>query len=401
MMQARSLESFMAIRVRQQPGQANKPHFPEWNMFRLPSAFVIGLLVLCVSRAWAWSNKEHIQLTRIAAEQLIDAPDTPPEMKQWLISITPDRLDMAGEKKYLLEARVGMIPRNIDGVAYWATVPDMAVFTDREKKVEPYGVSERFLHYTDVELFQADPARQIYKHDLSTKPRKEDLPRKMDDPRYQKAGMLPFRVEESYGHLVKALRDGRLNDEPGKFPRDDHAAKWAGYLAHYLEDNTQPHHATVDYKSRTYFADPLTSPNIHWDIEGRLVDDEFDDYPQLREKFWNAFIKALEARLDPVESNDPWEGTLDVLLTSYDALPLMGQAAMAGYGQGGTPESPRGPIGPFDAEKFFHFKGTYRGVEMTLLEMKAHQMAWSVKRVQRMWRKAWDEAHSDKIEMGK
>ena len=47
----------------------------------------------------------------------------------------------------------------------------------------------------------------------------------------------------------------------------------------------------------------------------------------------------------------------------------------------------------FDAEAFFHFKGTYGGREMTLLEMKARQEAWAVKRVQRLWRRAWDEAH--------
>ena len=62
----------------------------------------------------------------------------------------------------------------------------------------------------------------------------------------------------------------------------EHAAKWAGYLAHYLEDNTQPQHATEDYKSRSYFADKRNSPNVHWDVEGRLMDDEEADYPQLR-----------------------------------------------------------------------------------------------------------------------
>ena len=82
----------------------------------------------------------------------------------------------------------------------------------------------------------------------------------MKDPRYQQAGMLPFRVEECYGKLVEQIRAGRLSDKPGQFPRDEHAAKWAGYLAHYVADNTQPQHATIDYKSQTYFADKRNAP---------------------------------------------------------------------------------------------------------------------------------------------
>ena len=45
----------------------------------------------------------------------------------------------------------------------------------------------------------------------------------------------------------------------------------------------------------------------------------------------------------------------------------------------------------FDARAFFHARGTYLGREMSMLEMKAHQMAWAVRRVERVWRRAWDE----------
>jgi hypothetical protein len=64
--------------------------------------------------------------------------------------------------------------------------------------------------------------------------------------------------------------------------------KWAGFLAHYVQDNTQPHHATEDYQSRSYFPkikDPKKAPNVHADIEYRMVDDEFNDYADLREEF--------------------------------------------------------------------------------------------------------------------
>ena len=47
----------------------------------------------------------------------------------------------------------------------------------------------------------------------------------------------------------------------------------------------------------------------------------------------------------------------------------------------------------FDTETFFRTRGTFMGREMSVMEMKAYQQAWAVKRVQRLWRRAWDEAH--------
>jgi hypothetical protein len=247
------------------------------------------------------------------------------------------------------------------------------------------------LHYVDLEYFVREEQKRRYRHDLSNKPFAFDIPGSMKDERWRRAGMLPFRVQQCYGQVVKMLREKRMVDRPGQFPRDEHATKWAGFLAHYLEDNTQPQHGTEDYKSRSYFADKRNSPNVHWDVEGRLMDDEVADYPELRREFWGVFEKMLDEVQDPVENEDLPAATLEVSLLSYDALPLIGVAAMKGYGQGGTPERPEGPIGAFDADAFFHARGTYRGKEMSMLEMKAYQMAWAVRRVETVWRRAWDE----------
>jgi hypothetical protein len=65
---------------------------------------------------------------------------------------------------------------------------------------------------------------------------------------------------------------------------------------------------------------------------------------------------------------------------------MIGHAAVAAYGSDTTP-------GEFDAAKFANFKGTYLGREMTVSEMKAHQLAWAVKRVERVWLAAWKEAN--------
>ena len=142
--------------------------------------------------------------------------------------------------------------------------------------------------------------------------------------------MLPFAVEEMYRRMVRDLKEGRLDDKPGTPIRDDHAVRWAGFLAHYLQDNTQPHHASEDYQSRSYFPgikDPKKTPDVHRDVEFRLVDDEQNDFPELREEFSGLFVEAMQDVEDPSTAPDLWTQTLEVALYSYDALPLIGDAA--------------------------------------------------------------------------
>jgi len=362
------------------------------------------LTLLLTLSAHAWSNKEHIQLTRLAAERLIADPATPPAMKEWLKSACPQLLTPEQERDYFINARVGIFPRNIDGIPYWATVPDMVALTSGsgvdERKIEPFGVPERMLHFVDLEYFQVSEPQRRYRHDLSTKPKldaipysfKDGLEANKDAKQWPKAGMLPFRIEQCYAQLIENLRKKRLTDKSGQFPRDEHAARWAGYLAHYLEDNTQPQHATEDYKARSYFADKRSAPNVHWDFEGRLMDDDQNDYTDLRAEFWDLFSKKLDEVKDKIDTIDLRTASLEVSLISYDALPAIGLAAMKAYEQGGTPDAPTGGIKGFDAAKFFHHIGKYLGKEMTLMEIKAHQMAWAEKRVEKLWLRAWNES---------
>jgi len=348
---------------------------------------------VAVSPAFAWSHKEHIQLTRIAAQRLILDPDTPPAMKDWLRKgIAGGPADLGAEKDFLLNKRIGIIPRGVDGLPYWATMPDMLGLIDRAKRpVEPFGVAAERLHFLDVEHFMPGGKVLRYAHDLSHKPALKDFPRDISDSRYKRAGMLPFAVEHSYQQLVRSFRENRLDDAPGRFPRDDHAMKWAGFLAHYIQDNTQPHHATEDYQSRTYFpAIPNAEkrPRVHSDMEYRLVDDEFKDYRDLREEFASLFVDALQDVQDPADSKDLWTSTIQIALYSYDALPMIGQAAVAAYPNAG----PDGP-GQWNAAAFFNFKGKFAGREMTVLEMKARQQALAIKRTEAAWLRAWNEAH--------
>jgi hypothetical protein len=357
----------------------------------------VAAVLLCIaSTASAWSTKEHIQLTRIAIERLIDDPNTPADAKQWLKQIFPEQLDMEAERQWFMTQRQGAVPRGVDGVTYWCVMPDMNALMDSigRDKIEPFGIAERPLHFIDLELFVTGSQERKYKHDLSGKPKLENIPRDMKDPRWVQAGMLPFRVVDCYDKLVTQIRAHRINDKLGQYPKDEHSAHWAGFLAHYCEDNTQPQHATIDYKSSAYFTDKRKAPNVHAQVEYDLADDENDDHMALREEYWPAFVKELAEVTDSVDISDLWKATCETSLASYDALPMIGVAAMAACKQGGTPEHPEGDVGGrFSTETFYHGKGTYMGKEITVLEMKAYQQAWAVKRVKRVFLKAWDEAH--------
>src|SRR5688572_14888611 len=307
-------------------------------------AVILLVLLAASSQAFAWGTKEHLQLTRIAAARLIADPKTPEAMKQWLRDAAPGLMDMEGEKKWFMEQRQGIVPRGADGIPFWSVVPDTVVLMEgkEEKKLAPFGVPERLLHYIDLELFLGGDQKREYRHDLSGKPKLADISRDMKDARYQQAGMLPFRVADCYEKLVAQLRAGRLNDKPGQLPRDEHATRWAGYLAHYLADNTQPQHATIDYKSSAYFADRRGAPNVHSAMEWMMADDDADDHMALREEFWPLFVRALDEVRDPIETDDLFVATNEVASASYDALPLIGVAAMAAMKQGGTPDAPAG-----------------------------------------------------------
>ena len=363
----------------------------------------LAAVFLAASPAAAWSNKEHMQFARLAAERLIASPDTPPDMRAWLLQGVGKPWSAEAHRDYFMKERVGLIVKTADPLVYWATMPDMIALTDNPgKKIEPWGVHERLLHYVDVEFFVPDEKKRTYAHDMSGKPTVADFKDDPKDWRWARAGMLPFRVRECYEKLVESIRAKRLSDQPGQYPRDEHAIKWAGYLAHYAADNTQPQHATEDYKSSAYFADKRKAPNVHAEMEYRMCDDEDDDYADLRKEFWPLFEKALADFKDPVQTTDLFRGTIEVSLASYDALPLIGQAAMAAAKQGGTPEKPVGPAAEtFDTRAFFHFKGAMAGNETTVLQMKATQTAWAVKRIEKLWLAAWAEAQKPAEEAGK
>lgn len=348
-----------------------------------------AMMVLCCRPALGWSAKEHMMLSRLAARNLINDPATPQGMKDFLSHCLKGIPDLAAEEKHFMTAKVGKDPRGFEGIEKYSYQPDIHQFYDkRNTRVEPFGVHERLLHFIDLELFLSGDAKRGYQDDLSGKPKMEAIPNDMKDPRYQQAGMLPIRVEYCYGKLVAAIREKRIdNPQPLLEDEPDSAIRWAGYLAHYVEDNTQPHHSTLDYKSQSYFKVARKAPNAHNEVEFRMVDDEVEEFPQLRADYWAMFMKALSEAKDPVQTDDLFRATLEVASTSYDNLPLIGAAAVHAHVpvEGNSADK-------IDTEKFFRFEGTVNGKPISVMQMKANQQAWAVKRVERVWRKAWREA---------
>ena len=66
-------------------------------------------------------------------------------------------------------------------------------------------------------------------------------------------------------------------------------------------------------------------------------------------------------------------------------------AALAAWDKDAAPESPQDD-GRIDLVKFYSHRGQVYGREMSMLELKAFQQAWAVRRTQGIWLKAWKEA---------
>lgn len=355
------------------------------------------LVLLGVANStFAWSHKEHVLFLRIAITRLLEDPTTPAAMRSWLRESAGELPDMPGNEQFFLHAKVGADPldNGFTNIAHWVCMPDVHAIKDAPaSKVAAFNAHEKLLHYIDLELFITGDTPREYKHDLSNKPKPTDIPKTTTDARYIQAGFLPFRIEQCYGELVKAIRAKRMHAATHEQQENRTATFWAGYLAHYLADNTQPQHATLDYKSASYFAVKTRAPNIHSEMEYRMCDDEAKELPELRREYWPLFVQQLGTFKDPVTNPDVWRASVEVCLRSYDALPLIGLAAMHAGKQAGTPDAPTGPFEQtIDTEAFFRFKGQYLGREMTVMEMKAMQNAWAVKRIEATLRQAWADA---------
>ena len=348
---------------------------------------LLASVLLLTQVAFAWSAKEHVIITRTATRNLLASDATPPAMKAWLTAAQPQLPTVEEEREYLMVGRAAAYPRGVDGLAFWSVTPDLISDTadGKQRKVPPFDVPEGSLHFLDVEYFMPKEADRTFAADLSHRPSLADIPRDRTDPRWQKAGMLPFRIDNCFDELVASIKAARLIDKPGQFPRDQHATRWAGQLAHYAADNCMPLHATIDYQCYSRFPEFQKKPRVHFDMEFRLTDGDNEDYPALREQLWQAFSKRLSSPL-PELSPDVWTTSVKISLLSYEAVPMIGDAARQAY------LDADGQLKEFDANAFFGYSATVFGERRNVLEMKAVAMAEGVRWTERLWLEAWKKA---------
>jgi hypothetical protein len=350
-------------------------------------SILVMVLVLLFTTAdvVAWGYKEHIQLTRLAAHRLIQDPATPDGLRAWLKQHCATLPDLTAERDWFMHERVGENPAAYRELLWWACVPDLQVkLMPRDQKLPYLPAHERLMHYIDMEMFLPAGVEQKYRDDLTARAPVESFVRDPNDPRYVQAGFLPFAVEHSYQQLVNAFKDGRMGTSFADPQNDDHAVKWAGYLAHYVQDNTQPHHATEDFRSWSYFPNLVTKPNIHSEFEWRMNDDAAQPFTALRASYWPLLELALRGVENPSVQGDLFVETLEVAGRSYEALPLIGHAAQHAH-----------KTGSFDLDAFFRFQGKVGEQPLTVLQLKARQQAWAVVRTEYVLRGAWRDAKGE------
>lgn len=379
-------------------------------------AFAAALLLAAgamTSPAHAWSHQGHILITRLAALRIIQDDKSPTELREFLQSQM--KSDLAACEKLATQAALGPnpAPDDLTGLDGASTLPDRILATKAgQAKLEPYGLPEANMHYLDLEYFAPEIR---YQPDLTSLPKLADFPHDVKDWRYQQAGFVPFRIEEFYKKLLERLGKGDKL-EPAETTHD------LGYLAHYLEDCHQPHHATIDYKSLSYLVGkvpatvgggvkeiktPLTeggtaisyradkSINPHGDLEFQLFENAEEPRATFRKEYWNELTARIashakdaeyqwpEYKTRPLQPYDPFTRALEILRHSYTYLPAIGKAAQAAYADG-----------KFDPKAFFTSEDTIHGQSLTIIQIIAEQNARAVLEVEKTIRRAWDAAHN-------
>ena len=359
---------------------------------------LIAALTLAVTaaRADAWSHQQHILMTRLTAARLLADPATPPPLAAFLRGhLDPADLAPAACERLAVTTVVGDAPDAVaHGLDRWATVPDQVRRTPAGRaRIAPFDAVEDQMHNLAAEAFAPGDGRY---HDGAVPDLAHDVPNDPADPRFRRGGYLPLRTQQCYANLVNAIQAG-----------DDAATlKWAGYLAHYVQDSTQPHHATADTKSATYLAGHVpgfpaaaTRPgndavvrlpagvNPHTDLEYTLFASADEPRATFRRRYWAELSAALSADPPPpmaaahaVPTGPAGLFRLDltVLHDSYAGLPLVGRAAAAAY-----------RTGRLDVATFYGFAGDVAGRPTTVADLMADRNAAAVRQLAAVYRAAW------------
>jgi hypothetical protein len=252
---------------------------------------VAPLLILLIPLpAWAWGEKGHLMINRVAIEAAS--------------SKVPD---------FMIAAREELI--------YNAFEPDR---WRAEGRTSPMQIAQAADHFFDSEYWGAiasiEPDRYSFMEKAAAK--KIEL---------VKIGYLPYAILENYGKLVNAFRFWRN----AKTAQDRESARAnavyvAGVLGHYVGDGSQPMHLSIQYNGwlettpnpKNY----TTDRNLHNRYESAYVNAAVD-------------IGAVRPRVQsPQRLANVWDSTKQYLGRSYAELEPMYDLEKTGEF---NPEKPR------------------------------------------------------------
>lgn len=201
--------------------------------FRL--SWLLGSLLsslLAPSAAWAWGERGHDAVARVAARILM--ADEDPEVAAW---------------GRLLSSREHML-------AHLSNVPDI-VWRRPEQKLDALNPPS---HYVDLEFILPDgklSETQDFPQSIEEHRKRIEAncqkklgpcaPGKTPGERLQKTGHAPFRIQGLMATATEALKEVKNAEGEAKTKAMSQALLHLGVLAHFVGDLANPHHTTADY----------------------------------------------------------------------------------------------------------------------------------------------------------
>lgn len=260
------------------------------------------LPLVAVPFSFAWGNKGHTMINRLAAENL------PADMPAFL---------------HTAEA--------INEIAWLGPEPDRW-----RSRAEPELVAAQAPdHFIDIELADliGPLPRQRYQYIAALYAYAGTHPDLAEELRPEKVGFQPYITSEVWERLKSAMRDYRQLSAEHQDTKPVEAAIlfYAGWLGHYVADGSQPLHVTVNYNGWVGKENPngyTTDHTIHWRFEGPFVDAAVNE----------SEVKPLVAPLKTI--GDEWDEYLAYLRHTSSLVERVYQLDKEhGFEGTGTPES--------------------------------------------------------------
>ena len=233
------------------------------------------LPLLAVPSSFAWGNKGHTMINRLAAENL--PADMPAFMRTH-------------------EA--------INEITFLGPEPDR--WRSRaEPELNAAQAPDHFIDLEYADLIGTLP-RQRYQYIAALYAYIAAHPDRASDLRPEKVGFQPYITSEVWERLKSSMRDYRELSAKHEDTKPVEAAIlfYAGWLGHYVADGSQPLHVTIDYNGWAEKENPkgyTTDHTIHSQFETAFVDAAINE----------SDVQPLLAPLHPI--NDEWDDYLAYL----------------------------------------------------------------------------------------